>query len=465
MAAPGSPALRSARSRPDEPFSAGRASPLMHRSSLRLSIALAASIVSLAAAGCYDSFAVLTRDGGGDATSAPIDARTAPVDARAAADAPIAPPLDGASCEGPRIAWIDETPTTIELVSQIVPRLIASPEGFEFFYQGLGPSPCDGPCPMLARVPTRGPQPTDHPAAYWAGTTRPDALFAGISAGGAPAFATLDGTELAWIIGAPSEGGGDWHTGGRADLSILIPATDGRELAAVAFVPNELRLFLGTHRSAADGRFEGFTLREMRIDEVLMPIAVREVAPFTGFPYWQATVEIDERGGIVAGLQDYDFPAAVQVGTLGVGALFAGTSCGVDAYDALPLAGDRVVVAEGCRGELRLDFRAGDLAPRIVTLATDRFAEDATPIAAIVGEGGGLVVAYWNAGGELAVMSVSGTDHGVRASAIVPGPTFYWAETFARSAALARHADGTYAVSWSLTLGGAAVQRFTIECD
>jgi hypothetical protein len=96
-------------------------------------------------------------------------------------------------------------------------------------------------------------------------------------------------------------------------------------------------------------------------------------------------------------------------------------------------------------------------------IATDRFVEDDSALAVHAIAGGGWLAAYWNQDGLLAIVQVN-SDGTVARRFIVPGPQFFWAETFPGAIALSQNQDGTFAVAWSAS-GAGALQRFTLGCD
>lgn len=405
-------------------------------------------------------------DAGARADAAAVDA-AAPLDAGAAdsgaveVDGGAQPPDAGVACE--QLRWIDEAPTMLPISGTIPHQLLASADGFELFYQHETFEACDGPCPMLRRVPTRGEE-VYRAVAYWAMSPDPVRLFAGISTDGTAGFAAQSGDELRWVLGLPTPAAG-WQSGGRAPLSSLVEPGAGMVLADVALLPSARRLFFASQRVAARG-FEDFTLRELQIDEMLQPIAVRPMRAFGGFPYFAPSLNANADGAvIVAGLQEWDFPPAVVLGALeGPGFDLLGSSCGVDAYRVLPIFGDVAAVLQGCRETLELDRRTTVAPRRTSVVATDRFAEDSSPLGMVEDGAGGMVIAYWRGAGDLMVKHVS-PEAAVLSEAVVPGAGFAWAEIFPRTLALARHRDGTFAIAWAASLGGGALQRFTLRCD
>lgn len=405
-----------------------------------------------------------------DAGQADAEAEdAAPVLDAAASDAAGAEPDAGAQLQDAGLAcealrWVGEPPAMLPISGSVPHRLLASDQGFELFYQHETFEMCDGPCPVLRRIPTRG-EDVYRAVAYWAMSPDPVRLFAGISEDGTAGFAAQSGDELRWIVGLPTPAGEGWTSGGRAPLSSLVEPGEGMVLADVAILPGPRRIFVASQRAALRG-FEDLRLRELEIDEILRPLALRPLRAFGSFPYAAPSLNTNAAGAlIVAGLQDWDFPPTVTLGTLeGPDFGLLGTSCGVDAYQVLPLLGDVAAVLQGCGATLELDRRTTVAPRRSSVVATDRFAEDSSPVALVEDGRGGMVIAYWRGAGDLMLKHVS-PEGSVLSEAVVPGATFAWAEIFPRTLALARHRDGTFAIAWATSLGGGALHRFTLSCQ
>lgn len=398
-------------------------------------------------------------DGRAEDAAPPLDAATE--------DAGVAEPDGGAqlpdggvACE--ELRWVGEPPTMLPISGAVPHRLLASAQGFELFYQHETFELCDGPCPVLRRVPTRG-EDAYRAVAYWAMSPDPVRLFAGISEDGSAGFAAESGGELRWTLGLPTPASG-WQSGGRAPLSSLVEPGAGMALADVAILPSARRFFIASQRAVARG-FEDFALREVQVDELLQPLDLRPMGAFLGFPYRAPSLNVNAAGAlIVAGLQDWDFPPTVTLGALeGPGFGILGTSCGVDAYQVLPIFGDVAAVLQGCGARLELDLRTTVAPRRSSVVAADRFAEASSPVALVEDGSAGLVIAYWRGAGDLMVVHVS-RDGEILSQGLVPGATFAWAEIIPRTLALARHSDGTFAIAWAVSLGGGALNRFTLGC-
>lgn len=419
-----------------------------------------AALALTTAPGCYESSNVLTRDSG-----VPIDARVETTDARTVIDAHVEVDAhDPTPCTGVR--WIDPTPALFSVSTTVPLRLISTGTLFEFFFQNTDPVACDGPCPVVTEASSRGVLASLRPA-YWA-PFNPDGLAVGII-GGSPVFAAHRGTEVSWVMGTPATNP-RWFEGTTRDFAAQVPT--GHLLAEVAVDGITSRLYFATHRDRgmSDRYFDAFALQGIALDGGDLREA--EVDPFNAMEHTRLRLHAGERDLIVAGIQRWDFPASVQIDGLANDFGINGSSCGTDDFAIASNTTD-IAIAHGCgagsaRAEVRVLLETPLSAERDAAIASDRFVETDSPLAVQFNpESGGWVVAYWNQDGLLAVTAVN-ADLTVAIRAIVPGPSFAWAETFPGPIALSRNADGTFAIAWSATDGGdgtGALQRFTLGCD
>jgi hypothetical protein len=368
------------------------------------------------------------------------------------------PLTDAGVCSN--VIWVDSEPTQ-RSVSMTVPlRLLSTGSTFEFFYQHTDFTPCDSPCPVVVEVPSMGTARELRPA-YWA-PTNPDALSVGVVEG-SPIFMTRRGTEITWIRGAPSTGS-RWLTGTTRDVATRLPAA--ATLADVATDATSLRLYFASHRMTGRmGEFDNFVLHEMNLDGTY--VGTRTGAdPFLTFPHRDLSLN-SGADFVVAGIQNWDFPPTVQFTGLRTRFSTDGSSCGMDAYALTSSGATEVAAVHGCRAnaansELRILLRRAGAADTEAVLATDRFSEADSAVAIANRQEGGWVAAYWNTAGGLSIVLVE-RNLTVSHRAVVPGPAFFWAETFPGPIALAQTLDGTYAVAWSAG-GGGAIQRFRLSC-
>lgn len=414
------------------------------------------TVLCVASAGCYDSTNVLSQDAGPDAAT--VDPNT---DARPATpDAPSAdaPNLDAGTCEG--VTWIDPVPTRYEMSRTVGLQLMSLTNTFELFFQNANPVACDGPCPVVVEAPSRGAASALRPA-YWA-PFDPDGLAVGI-VNGMPVFAAYRGNEISWATGTPTTSA-NWLEATPHDYAAQVPS--GHELAAIGM--QGTRLYFATQRDQglSNGYYDSFALHAVAIDGAYEGVRT-EANPFGEFEHSQLHLISEASDLFVAGIQRWDFPPTVQFA--GITSRFGadGSSCGTDAY-ALAAAGSEVGLAFGCRqgptrGTVMLMARTPAVFERETVIATDRFVDDDSTLAIHPIDGGGWLAAYWNQDGLLAIVQVS-ADHAVIRRFIVPGPQFFWAETFPGPIALSQNQDGTFAVAWS-TSGEGALQRFTLGCD
>lgn len=261
-----------------------------------------------------------------------------------------------------------------------------------------------------------------------------------------------------------------WFEGTTRDFAAQVPA--GHLLAEVAIDGITSRLYFATHRDPglSDRYFDSFALHGFALDG--SDLRETEVDPFTDMEHTQLQLHAGERDFIAAGIQRWDFPPSVQIDGLANDFGTNGSSCGTDDY-ALASSATKIGIAYGCgagsaRSELRIRLDTTGATEFEALIASDRFFEATSPLAVQHNpENDGWVVAYWNQDGLLAVTSLN-ADLTVAARAIVPGPSFAWAETFPGPIALSRNTDGTFAIGWSATNGGdgtGALQRFTLGCD
>ena len=408
------------------------------------------TLVCVASAGCYDSTNVLSQDAGPDVSTS--DATSLAPDAFFASDAQS---TDAGACTG--VTWIDPVPTQYEMSRDVPLQLASITNTFELFFQNVNLAPCDSPCPVVVEAPSRGDVGSMRPA-YWA-PINPDGLAIG-TVSGTPVFAAYRGSELSFVTGTPSTSA-TWFEGITRDFAAQIPAD--HQLAAIGMYGT--RLYFATQRDPglSDRYYDSFALHMVSIDGTYDRV-LADLSPFSGFEHTQLQLLSEESDLYVAGIQRWDFPPTVQFDGTATSFGTNGSSCGTDAY-ALASQGTEVAVAYGCRlGSDRSHLTLSTQAPRTATvIATDRFVDDDSTLAIHAIAGGGWLVAYWNQGGFLAIVQVR-NDHTVARRFIVPGPQFFWAETFPGAIALSQNQDGTFAVAWSAS-GAGALQRFTLGCD
>jgi hypothetical protein len=237
--------------------------------------------------------------------------------------------------------------------------------------------------------------------------------------------------------------------------------------------------------SLIDGYYDSFALhRVLGLGFGLGYDRVLADDPFLGYEHTQLQLVSESSDLFVAGIQRVSLPPPVGGPSPGIVPLVSvamvGTargfplstfslSCGADAY-ALASQGPEVAGVHGCRlgsDRSHVWFQRGGILSSTTRLAsiiaTDRFVEDDSALAVHAIAGGGWLAAYWNQDGLLAIVQVN-SDGTVARRFIVPGPQFFWAETFPGAIALSQNQDGTFAVAWSAS-GAGALQRFTLGCD
>lgn len=413
--------------------------------------------------GCYSTFTALDAlDGGGppsDATAdtaslEPRDAQSPSLDAREISHDARVPSSDTGPCAA-GIQWIDPIPELRRIDTVIAPSLAASAEGFELLYQHASPELCDGPCPALVRIPTRGPA-AEQRVAYWGWDgPAPALLVAASDQAGAPAFAIVVGQRVLWN-GSPSVG--DWLV---PEASVTVEDAVGD----VAFGAGEV--LIETHRESAAGRGRLERLQVWlytRSGTAVAPLGALD--PTGGETFWapELAVSPSAEHPWIGALMDLDFPPTVQLASRGASIGWEGSSCGVDSFDLAPESLTETLVVQDCGSNVLVRRRAAAAPAVEATIAASRYTD--LPVRSrIVARNERIAVAYRDLD-NFAHVVVLGRDLSMIASGTVPGSEVGPGETNPGPLGIAAHADGTFAVLWTASTAGGfpdgAVQRFRV---
>jgi hypothetical protein len=327
--------------------------------------------------GCGRSFEALTSDGDpdgglvdGDLADAPFCSSDACGFEPDAGDAGVVQCLPG-GWEPPR------TPVLFD-ASATVPAVVDH-DGSTFYLAFLNgnPSPCDGACPVVMEATFDAVLGTGETSfvmpAYWSDavtTARLDARKAGSSSN--LLLTAVSDAQVAWQWRPLRRE--SWQNDGTFDFSDPIYAA--RRVADVAplgdhAIPTRASRIAIVHlpdTADEEGYFDD--LQVVAVDESGTSVTYDDLFVVDGV---RAPRVVDGSAWIAA-IQNWDFPPTVQLVQIGSETVgIAGTSCGVEGFDAVAASDGRVVVAQDCRdrseigGVVELELRGveGAEGPRV----------------------------------------------------------------------------------------------------